>query len=426
MLEHKIPTVIGLLLVGCFVVLTKFGYDYVRPMVTRASEQNIPTHVTFSNISDTSFTVSWLTKKPTTGSIRMHGALPYSFFFDERFSGSQKNSASTAYTTHAVTIRGLTANTKYTFAIISDGSSFTHNGTPFEIHTGPSLTGIGTGIEPAYGQLFAPSGEGQEGGIVYLTLENGQTLSTLTKASGTWVIPLNLVRTSDLTKYMSSTNRIDTSLIIRTSDGDATALTDTLNDNPVPAMSVGKSYDFRKIQAEKQPNTHLVAVPSPAVLGKTTQHQVALVRPTQGAAIPSNLPLFQGTGIPGNQVLITIGMTHPTSDTLVIGQDGIWRYTPKKPLQEGKQSVTITSKNAQNISVALTHTFEILQSGTQVLGDATPSATLTPTPTVYIDPIQPSSLAGEAIPETGFPLPLIILLMIGVGLLSTGAITILR
>ena len=92
------------------------------------------------------------------------------------------------------------------------------------------------------------------------------------------------------------------------------------------------------------------------------------------------------------------------------------------PLQEGKQSVTITTANAQNKTVAITHTFEILKSGTQVLGDATPSATLTPLPTVTDEPTPTSTLAGDPIPTTGSPLPLIMLLILGFGLLSGGVL----
>ena len=72
----------------------------------------------------------------------------------------------------------------------------------------------------------------------------------------------------------------------------------------------------------------------------------------------------------------------------------------------------MTSLDASGKTVAVTHLFEILKSGTQVLGDATPSATLEPTPT--------STLAGEPIPTSGSILPTLIIVFIGFGLLVAG------
>lgn len=429
MQQRKIPTIVGLILVVAAVMIFRFAFDRVTPLLTRASVSHAPKNMTVTNITDTSFTVTWLTDEPVNGSVRVEGG---GIFFDERYTDSSAKTRTTPaeYTTHSVAVRNLKPESAYKFTILSNGSPSNTGGKPYETKTAPAVTGLGTGIEPAYGQISAQNGLPLEAAIVYLTLENGQTLSTLSKATGTWVIPLNLVRSSDLTRYIQNAERINETLVIRADDGESSALTDTLNDNPVPAMTIGKTYDFRKIQAENIPPKQLAQVsPSPAVLGTNTdktKQTVSITKPADGSAIPSNLPLIQGTGITGNQILITIGIEKPMSDTVIVGGDGIWRYTPIKPLSEGKQSVTITTTNAQSKTVAITHTFEVLKSGTQVLGDATPSATLTPLPTVADEPTPTSTLAGEPIPETGFPLPLITLIILGLGLISSGAVVLRR
>lgn len=434
MQERKIPTIVGLLLVGAAVMIFRFAFDRVTPLLTRASVSHTPNNVTVTNISDSSFTVTWVTTEPTNGSVRVSGATD-NLFFDERFADSTAKTplSTAAYTTHMVTVRNLKPETAYTFTILSNGSPHVNNGKPYEIKTGTAITGLGTGIEPAYGQITAQNGLPLEGALVYLTPENGQTLSTITKSSGTWVIPLNLVRTEDLSRYIPNAERINESLVIRSAEGESTALTDTLNDNPVPVMTIGKTYDFRKLQAENTPPRQLAqTTPSPVVLGADTdvrKQTVAITKPADGSAIPSNLPLIQGTGIAGNQILITVGIERPLSDTVIVGTDGVWRYTPIKPLSEGKQSVTITTTDAQSKTVAITHTFEILKSGTQVLGDATPSATLAPLPvdpTPEDEPTPTATLAGDPIPETGFPLPLITLMIFGLGLLSSGMVVLRR
>ena len=63
--------------------------------------------------------------------------------------------------------------------------------------------------------------------------------------------------------------------------------------------------------------------------------------------------------------------------------------------------------------------FEILKSGTQVLGDATPSGELEPTPTEEITP----ELTGEPIPTSGSALPTYILLMAAAVILGGGVLT---
>jgi hypothetical protein len=218
------------------------------------------------------------------------------------------------------------------------------------------------------------------------------------------------------------------------------ALTDTLNDSPVPNMSPGGTYDFRNLNA-KAPGLS-------AVLGTTTTKPtniVSLVIPADGAAVTTTLPLIQGTGVVGKTVALVLGITHPIGDTTIVGPDGVWRYTPKQPLAAGKQSVTVTTANIQNIPVAITHTFEILQSGTQVLGDATPSATptdtttpsptdtLTPTPTTTPDlsasisaTPDESTLAAQPVPTSGYDLPTILLLVLSVGLILGGGIVLIQ
>lgn len=388
MQQKKIPTIVGLLLIISAVLLFRFAFERMTPLLSRASGNPSPEEVTVTNVSDTSFTVTWITRGAGVGSVRLDGGKNPLLYTDD--SGTA--------TTHSVTIRNLTPDTTYTYRIADEKR-------PYQTRTGPAVTGVGTTIEPAFGKVSAPDGTPIADALVYLTPDGGQMLSTVTKASGTWVIPLHLARSEDLTRYLASSSRINETILIRSPDGESSAFTDTLNDNPVPDMTIGKTYDFRKIQAAAPPTVLGTAAPQIA-------HTVSITKPAEGVAIPSDLPLIQGTGIPGNTVLVVIGINNPTSDTVTVSDEGIFRYTPKTPLSPGKQSVTITTADANQKSVAITRTFEILKSGTQVLGDATPSAMLAPTPT--------ATLAGEPIPETGSSFPLVVMLILGIGLVSSG------
>lgn len=386
----KFPTLIGIFLFLALVAGFAFIFERIVRLPSRASTGTTPTSVEITNVTDTTFSISWLTGGEVTGTVRVTDEKKKSWVaYDERdFSGKLG-----AYPTHHVTVRNATPNTRYTVKISTDGK-------PYEVRTGPTLSGS-TNLEPAYGLVSMETGSPAAGSMVYLTLPASQKLSALVTESGSWIIPLNLLRTDDLTAFVSDNDRLTETILVRSGDKETSAITDTLNDNPVPDMTIGKTYDFRKVQAQ---------IPkAPEVLGATT---ISLVKPQEGATLATNLPLIQGTGIPGNVVSITIGITSPVGGTTTVASDGIWRYTPELPLSPGKQIVTITTNDQQNKPMAMSRTFEILKSGTQVLGTATPSATpiLSPTPT--------STLAGEPLPQSGSILPTLILLILGMGLLS--------
>lgn len=372
MFSKKIPTLLGLILfiiiLGGFI----FAFEKGIRLPAKAAPEVAPQSVEITNVTDTSFTASWITNDEATGAIEVSGRT----VFGEK--GSEKS------TTHSVTFRGAKPDTSYAFNIFSNGKSYSQN----SVETGPAISGS-VNLEPAYGVVPA-------GALVYLTIEGGQKLSTVAGSSGTWLIPLTLVRDERLASFLIPQERMTEYVVVRLGREESTAITDTLNDAPVPDMQLGKTYDFRRQQA------------------KAIDALFSLIKPEEGSALPTSFPLIQGTGIPGQQVAITLGITSPIGGSAVVGLDGIWRFTPPNQLAPGKQSITATSTNGEGKAIALTHSFEVLKSGTQVLGDATPSATLTPTPT--------STASAQPPPESGSTLPTILLLIIGVGLIASGGL----
>lgn len=420
----KIPTLVGLLLTVGIVGVLIMVFENVSRQKSSASAPAIPNTIQVTNVRDSSFTVTWMTSAPATGAIALFvGPFRSETVVDERDRAGKLG----AYQIHSVTKRQVKPNTTYSFTILSNGKKYDDQGKPFVIRTGPQLTGT-TNLEPAYGTVVLSSGTPATGALVYLNLEDGQLLSTLTNQSGSWVIPLNSIRSITLERFATSTERMTETIRIVSADGEATATTDTLNDAPVPEMTIGKTYDFRKQQAGTQGK--LATTSLPAVLGDQTpkSYSVSLVTPKDGSALPTAFPLIQGTGIPGKRVSVVVGITNPVSGQVPIGGDGLWRFTPTKPLAPGKQSVTITSSDASGKSIAVTHTFTVLKSGTQVLGEATPSATLEPTPTATpsATPTPEEPIEGEPIPISGTTIPTIILIVLGLGLLASGAIAIAR
>lgn len=418
----RIPTIVGILLVigivGSLIALVEW---YGRkPGIAGGSV--VPAMVTVTNVTDAGFTVVWTTPHPATGAITIVSPrhTPSTFFDDRDTTGTMRR-----YTTHSVTLRSLLPATTYRFRILSDGKPFDQAGKPYSATTASPLPAGGSGLEPAYGMIEDSAGSRVAGALVLVSVEQGQLLSTLTSPSGSWLLSLALTRNASLTKYLDGgSGRLTETIRVLWGNLEATAITDTLNDAPVPTIQMGKTYDFRKQQAD--------AAAPPSVLGDTTATKpstaatIGLTAPAHNASLATTLPLIQGRGIPGKTVSIVLGITNPTSGIATVGADGIWRYTPPKPLGAGKQSVTATTVDERGKPVAFTHAFTILKSGTQVLGEATPSATLSPTPTATpsaspsATPSPTPQLEGEPIPQSGTSLPTLLLLLVGFSLLTSG------
>lgn len=448
-LPTKIPTLLGLLLVVIIVGTIAVGSETYFKTTTAASGSIQPGNVEITNVSDTTFSVSWTTQLPATGALSAASPKTSAFvLFDDQDVGTSPITTPTKgqgkYLTHTVTYRAASPDTTYEITILSDGKKSLNGDKPYAIHTASTLTGESGNLEPTYGTILNADKTPVHGALVYVTLDGSQTVSVASKPSGTWLIPLNLIRTQDLTSYLPVTDRMTVNIIVRANGLETTAITDTLNDSPVPDMMMGKTYDFRKASAQA-PGRELALRPTPpagalggAVLGTSAvkpANIVALTIPAQGAAIPTTLPLIQGTGIPGKNVSLVLGITSPVGASAVVGADGLWSYTPAKPLTPGAQSVTMTTKDLNNKPVAITHMFTVLKSGSQVLGDATPSATLTPTPTATLSAITPtailsatptSTLSAQTPPTSGDELPTIILLLLGIGLMAGGGIAFIK
>lgn len=444
-LPSRIPTLIGILLLILVVGLVVFFTENAFRSPSKASGSQEPKNTKVTNLSDATFTVSWMTERPTTGTLLVAtNGKTSTVYYDERDTTGKL----TAYTSHSITVRDAHPNTLYSATPLINGKPYITTDKPIEIHTFSTLPLNTGGLEPAYGILKTPDGAPASDALIYLSLDGGQDFSTIAKPSGSWLIPLNQARTIDGTSFLPILERMNESIQIYTASDMTTIVTDTLNDSPVPEVILGKEYDFRRQQAKTSGGTSIAlrpiatATPSPkielaslpiggSVLGDETlkNFTVSLSAPKNGSALTTTLPLIQGTGIPGKFVGLSIGMNNVTHGSIQVQSNGLWSFTPTKALAPGKQSVTMSTVDATGKSVAITHVFEIFKSGTQVLGDATPSATLTIAPTTGTITATPvttetiaSTLSAEPIPTSGNELPTIMLLILGLGLAAGGMI----
>lgn len=417
-----IPTYLGLLIliigvfVGIFLIKNTQGFSL------KATANTNPSQVKITNISDTSFTVSWITQGATTGFISFGETtkLDQMAYDDRETSPNAKGS----FFTHYVTLKNLKPATRYFFKIISGGKTFDNNGKPYEVTTGPTINLPLPAADTAYGIILESNGNPANGVIVYLSLANTTPLSSLTKEDGTWMVPLSMARNLSLTSYASYDRELQVEEVFVQGGnlGTATAITTTKNDNPVPPLTLGQTYDFRqplpetslsdqKTNFQQQPTpTSIISsqrssfslepleTPTPS----SSEQKFDILNPTEGEKISTQKPEFMGIAPPGEILEIKVESEVVSGQTLV-NQNGSWSWTPPVNLSPGEHKVTVTLKDESGVTQKVVRTFTVLAAGESQLPSfvSTPSATLTSSP-VSSPTAEPTRIIGTPTPT---PLP---------------------
>lgn len=388
--QTKIPTLVALFIlvfgIGGGILLIETSH----PTTTSADVNIIPNNIHITNVSDSSFSVSWLTDRESNGYVTYKDT---SSVWQTAFDDRDEDGKPKKYVTHHVSVKSLRENTSYSFKIVSDGKVFDNNGSLFAQVTGPRLSAP-LSLDPAYGVILQTNDKPATGALVYVTVGKSMPLSTIVKSEGTWLVPLNNSRNQDLLSRpeISNPEILQISVVFDKSQS-LMATTDTKNDTPVPTMNLGKTYDFRNIQSKKN-NAVAKTSPKPNVLGAnitstpapipTLQKQSAsgkkvdlLFPASEKQTTTDSKPFIKGVGIPGKTVIVTVNST-PQIGKTTVDSDGTWNFTPPKTLPPGTHTVNISTTDAAGNPVSLTRSFIVLKSGESVLGDATPSATLYP------------------------------------------------
>nr|MBI5455636.1 fibronectin type III domain-containing protein [Candidatus Levybacteria bacterium] len=450
--DKRIPTLLGLLILILGVGTTTFLTNNKTLLRTNAVSSEQPQNVRITNVTDTSFSVSYSTNEKISGSVSYgeNNSLGKSAF-DERSLGSEKL---THYQVHSITVNNLLPATKYYFAIISGQNTYYNNGKPFEIATGISIPESPTESDTIKGKILLPTGSSPSEAIIYVTSDNSQVLSALTKTDGSYEIPLKITRTGNLSSYY---NFNQNSVIKMLAYGDLLTSNITLSKtqiNPVPLITLSKDYNFLiKASSIASASADLQDFPSLESTSSATQtKKIQILTPTKNQGLTDTQPLFKGTAKPGENVQIVIHSDQTIQTKVVTDKNGNWSYKPSEPLTPGTHTITITTRDISGILKTITQSFVVYASGTQIqnaTGSPTPTpspkptATLTPTPTVKATPtptptilsslittpipteaLSPTPYAtysGQILPPTGNP-SMIILGVVGIILSLMGGL----
>jgi hypothetical protein len=468
--NKKIPTLLGIILLLA-VLGTGFFLWQKNKNKTAAGPQTVPRQIYITNVTDSQFTVSWITQEKTVGYLN-YGANPSVKIksLDDR---DQLSGQETPSLVHYVTIKELEKGSSYYFKIGSNNNLYDNNGQPYKVNLGPALGSAGE-AKIVSGKILNQNNTAAPGVIVYLTAPNTAPLSSLTDKEGRWAVFLNKARTQDLSSYVIFDPEA-TVLKIEALNGQTTvsAVTNTKNSFPVPDMILGhEAYDFKTkttvsdispnqtlpLQTSPSPNKlvqNLVSPkPSPSLPSESTEleiedntdqtpaqfladpqasaspsaalNTVTITNPSQeGEQINTTMPEITGTG-PANTVL-TIQIHSPAANTgtVTVASDGSWSFTPSENLTPGEHTLQVSYTDNNGSTKTISRNFVVLAAS------STDSPTITSTPSAaQVSPSpQPTPRVtipstGSGVPTTGTVAPTFILFLSGLLLTIIGTISI--
>ncbi len=397
--NKKIPTLIGVLvlvfgLAGGVVLVNK---DTIFKL--GASPEATPKDVRISNITDTSFSVSWVTDKQTTGLIKW---------------GETSNLGQTVLTeagqkntfTHTATVRNLAKNKTYYFNVNSGGVDTSNNGIPWSTTT---LSATSPDVSHVSGTIFLSTGTPATDALVYVDAPGISEQSTTTSSSGNWILALPVAE--------SAKDTLLSVYVQAGTNGIAIAKVYLSAANPIPNITLGKTYDFLSSTLTNSTNGNsvsesLVTLPDSATnaaqqsrfdLTTTATPQpetgtVTVKSVDNGETIYTATPEFFGDGPKNTAITVTLHSSTAITQNVTVNPDGSWAWSPSATLENGSHTLTISWKDAKGILQTITKTFVVVANAQEPSFVSTPSASLTPTPKATTAPTVAPTIAASVAP----------------------------
>jgi hypothetical protein len=253
-----IPTLLGIFILVFGIVSGIILLNAKQIFKLGAKEDTGPKNFRVSNISDNSFTVSFVTPYEASSFIKI-GTDRYFLGETQILRQTERND------THYFDIENLLPEKEYFIYLNTNGTDYFLN-EPKTIKTGVKL-GDNINSQIIYGKVYSESGEEQEGAIVYLQSGSGSLLSAKTASDGSFAITASRSRSTDLTTY----EKIDPEktliqILVQRGLLTSSVTTHLKNAQPLPPIILGNNLDVRNsvtLPANME-------VSSPKVFGSST------------------------------------------------------------------------------------------------------------------------------------------------------------
>ena len=279
----RIPTLVGLgVLVTALIAGTLLFSQGTGVFAPRATPQTTPKKIRVSNLTDSGFTVSFLTDEATVGHVK-YGTDVKKIDSQASDDRDQLSGAIDKYNIHHVTIRGLDPNSTYYYNLGTGSGSFDNEGQPFTIKTA-QRSGVPSAAKTIYGSVVSPSGSPAEGSIVYVKVEGVGEMSSLVKNSGSWAVPLSNARVADGSTYAQIADQDTLTLFIQ---GETAALTSQVtttvaNAQPVDNITLGQSQNLADAATQPVATPPVVVQDQPVAIEEADLIEEEVASPSGG------------------------------------------------------------------------------------------------------------------------------------------------
>ena len=380
------PIFLGIFLILAIAV-TIFLIQQGVLTLTRARPTSIPQNIQISNISDSSFTVVYLTELEVAGALKIpEGGTGNTIILDDRdkSTGNQR-----LYYSHHITVPNLNPQKTYSFIIISDGKEYS-SPAQYLITTGPQITSPPPAQNPLYGTVILPDGSNGEDTIVTAKTESSQIISSVTNSSGAYILPTNSLKNEHLENYENLSDETQISLNFFRQNFTAKIITDYKLGQNLPAITLNQNYSFfpqeeRPIQFPEQGFESIDEI-------TVSSSQPTVVSPRKNQSFIDQTPTFSGTGGADKKLTVSIPSAG-INEQIEISPQQRWTFQPDKNLAQGDYTASFSIQNEAGVSTIISRNFSIFPLGSQIAQSATPSATptFTPSPT-------PTTISGSPTP----------------------------
>jgi hypothetical protein len=407
LLNKKLPSVLSIVLVSVSLVTISWLSGNIILFGTKAATANVPKNVQISNISDSSFTISYTTDEKVFGTI--------AYGKDKKLGGvgiddrDQLIGKPVAHRVHHITVQGVNPSTTYYLSIASGAETFMNNKDFYHVTTAPPSLDQPSEQAPLAGKATLDDGSIPTEAIAYVKTDSSQLLSTVLKPDGSYLIPLNSMRKVDFSSYIafSPMTKLDIQIISPTLQSSLSTLAGQAN--PVPLIILSKNYDFSledrfsAFSASDSATASDSASPAdspglPDMVDTTLVTTPQITTPKEAQTFTDQQPRFSGKTVPNADVEIIINSGIEIKTTVQSDGYGNWSYRPSTPLDAGNHTITINSPDSEGLIQQITNSFTVYAEGgnfiePSVLPSISPTARPTSIPRPTEQPtMQPTSL----------------------------------
>jgi|SRR5882672_4555132 len=400
-LNKQLPSYVGflVLLVALGITLVLSGNTFI--FISKATIGSEPKNIQISNLSDSSFTISYTTDASAVGTLSygLDSSTP-SIALDDR---DQQASGAAEHQMHFITVKNLNPSTKYYYVIDSGSQKAKNNGSPFEITTAPPLQNQSTAQPTLSGTVSLNDGRVPTEGIVYFSTDISEQLAVLVNQDGSYQLPLNQLRNTTASSAATLTPDTIMQLQVFSPTQQATAKVLFNPSGQIPKIVLTQNYDFTLTSSQQASDSAQIASGAafPVIETPAPVSSPEITSPKEAQKFSDQQPLFMGRALPDTEVDIIIQSTQEISVKLNSDGGGSWQYRPAMTLAPGKHTITIQSLNAAGILQTISKSFTVYASGSKFVEPSISPIQTTPSPTAT-----PTAIPTFAVTPTATPAPI--------------------